>query len=400
MLKGGRSLSLGFLCFLFFGLARSTIERELFNLNARVLLAMAALYLIAFAPLLLEYQNFVALYVLYDAGLDEGSLDGGRPELHVALAVGDEEDAVKGQRVIGCCVRAVGDVERIVLANLKLLVSNVDDGVHKVSSALGRRVGYRRESLGEVPLNLYRRHLYVCMYFVSNLSDLKSMKITLPGTQTSIRPGKLLCIGRNYAKHAEEMKSDVPDEPMVFLKPATALVGDGGTVVLPPQSQDVHHEVELVAVIGKEGRHIDPAEALGYVSGYALGIDVTARDVQSAAKERRHPWSVAKGFDTFAPLGAITPAAEVSDPQNMEIRLTVNGEDRQRGHTRDMIFSVADLVAYCSQIFTLEPGDLIYTGTPEGVGPIADGHRLEATADGLSPLRLSVRRAEHRRLQN
>ena len=222
------------------------------------------------------------------------------------------------------------------------------------------------------------------------------MKIDVPGHSEPLRPGKLLCIGRNYARHAAEMKSDVPSEPMVFLKPSTALVSGGQAVVLPPQSAEVHHEVELVAVIGTGGKAIAESDALDHVAGYAAGLDMTARDLQQGAKDRRHPWSVAKGFDTFAPLGPIVPAQEVPDPQNVAIRLSVNSgagsETRQDGHTRHMIFSVAQLVAYCSSIFTLEAGDLLYTGTPEGVGPVEAGDRLEARVEGLPPLRVEVRR--------
>ncbi|PSR01179.1 MAG: isomerase/hydrolase [Bacteroidetes bacterium QS_8_68_28] len=218
------------------------------------------------------------------------------------------------------------------------------------------------------------------------------MTIDVPGHAEPLRPGKLLCIGRNYAEHAAEMKSEVPDEPMVFLKPSTALVRDEGTVVLPPQSEEVHHEVELVAVIGTGGKNIAEADALGHVTGYAAGLDMTARDLQREAKERRHPWSVAKGFDTFAPLGPIAPPQEAPGVQEAAVRLLVNGETRQDGHTRHMIFSVAQLVAYCSRVFTLEAGDLIYTGTPEGVGPVEDGDQLEARVEGLPPLRMDVGR--------
>lgn len=218
------------------------------------------------------------------------------------------------------------------------------------------------------------------------------MEITLPTSGHTLRPGKLLCIGRNYAKHAAEMNADVPDEPMVFLKPSTALVGPGGRILLPARSADVHHEVELVVVIGQGGKNIAEAKALKHVDGYAVGLDMTARDLQAAAKQKGHPWSVAKGFDTFAPLGAFVPARDVKDPQNLTITLKVNGDVRQEGHTRDMIFPIARLIAYCSSIFTLMPGDLIYTGTPEGVGPVVDGDALEATVAGLPPLRVKVKR--------
>jgi 2-keto-4-pentenoate hydratase/2-oxohepta-3-ene-1,7-dioic acid hydratase in catechol pathway len=218
------------------------------------------------------------------------------------------------------------------------------------------------------------------------------MKITLPHADHPTTVGKLLCIGRNYAEHADEMQSDVPDQPMVFLKPSTAVVRSGGTVRLPPQSQDVHHEIELVAVVGKGGRRIPREDALSHVAAYAVGLDMTARDLQSDAKEKRHPWSVAKGFDTFAPLGPLTPAEDIGDPQALTLRLQVNGETRQEASTRHMIFPVAELVHYCSQIFTLEPGDLLYTGTPSGVGPVAAGDQLEATATGCEPLRVQVAR--------
>ena len=204
------------------------------------------------------------------------------------------------------------------------------------------------------------------------------MKLSLPNDR-QLTPGKLLCIGRNYAKHAAEMKSDVPDQPMVFLKPSTALIGTGEAVRIPQASSEVHHEVELVAVIGTGGKHIPTETALSHVAGYAIGLDMTARDIQAGAKERRHPWSVAKGFDTFAPLGPIVLASEVADPQQLTLGVSVNGETRQQGSTEHMIFSVAELIAYCSSVFTLEPGDLLYTGTPEGVGPVEAGDVLEAT---------------------
>ena len=218
------------------------------------------------------------------------------------------------------------------------------------------------------------------------------MKITLPGSKRTLPIGKLLCIGRNYAKHAEEMKSEVPDEPMVFLKPASAVIRSGDTVVLPERSQDVHHEIELVAVIGKGGSNIDREEALDHVAAYAAGLDMTARDDQSAAKKKGHPCLVAKGFDTFAPLGPIAPAASVENPQALTLRLQVNGEVRQEASTEHMIFSVAELIHYCSRIFTLEAGDLLYTGTPSGVGPMEDGDELEASATGCAPLRVHVQR--------
>lgn len=219
-------------------------------------------------------------------------------------------------------------------------------------------------------------------------------ELRIQGSDIRLRPGKLVCVGRNYADHAKEMNSSVPDTPMLFLKPASALVGDGGCVELPPESNDVHHEVELVAVIGRRTRRVSPHEALASVCGLAVGLDMTARDLQQAAKEVGHPWSVAKGFDTFAPLGPVTAVSGADFPLNMSITLSVNGSLRQSGHTTDMIFDLATMIAYASSIFTLEPGDLIYTGTPSGVGAVRDGDQLEARAGNMPPLRISVTRPE------
>lgn len=217
------------------------------------------------------------------------------------------------------------------------------------------------------------------------------MELTLPTSGLTVQPGKIVCIGRNYAKHAAEMQSDVPEEPMIFLKPSTALVGHGGKVLIPRKSHDVHHEIELVVVIGRGGKNIPAEKALDHVDGYAVGLDMTARDIQDVAKKKGHPWAVAKGFDTFAPLGELVPAREVNNPQGLDIVLEINGEVRQAGNTEDMIFPVAHLVAYCSQVFTLMPGDLIYTGTPDGVGPVKDGDVLEASISGLPLLRVRVK---------
>lgn len=230
----------------------------------------------------------------------------------------------------------------------------------------------------------------------SNENAMSELRIPGEGKapDTVLRTGKLLCIGRNYARHAAEMGGQTPSEPMVFLKPSTAIIRSGGAVVIPSMSQEVHHEVELVAVIGRAGRHIPVAEALSYVAGFAVGLDMTARDLQAEAKRKGAPWSVSKGFDTFAPLGDVLPASGVPDPQDMDIELRINGDIRQTGRTGDMMFSVADLIAWCSRIFTLEAGDLIYTGTPEGVGPVREGDRLTASIDGLPELRVSVEREQ------
>jgi len=218
------------------------------------------------------------------------------------------------------------------------------------------------------------------------------MELILPTRGISVQPGKIICVGKNYALHAQEMNEDLPSDPVLFLKPPTALVGHGGRILLPAASSDVHHEVELVAAMGRGGKNISEADALDYVDGYAVGLDMTARDIQSRAKERGEPWSVAKGFDTFAPIGSLIAARRVPDPQSLQIRLSVNGVVRQEASTASMIFSLAKVIAFASTIFTLMPGDLIYTGTPEGVGPVVDGDALEASVEGLPTLRMRVKR--------
>lgn len=200
----------------------------------------------------------------------------------------------------------------------------------------------------------------------------------------------IFCIGRNYAKHAEELNNEVPSEPMVFLKPNSSIIFDGEIISIPSQSNEVHHEVELVVTIGKEGKNIAESDALDYVAGYGIGIDVTARDIQQQAKDKSHPWSVAKGFDTFAPVSNFVAADEVDNPQDLELSISVNDTIRQHGYTKHMIFSVPTLISYLSDIFTLQPGDLIFTGTPEGVSPIKAGDQIEATLHSHTSLTVSV----------
>lgn len=214
---------------------------------------------------------------------------------------------------------------------------------------------------------------------------------TIPGLDPELTINTIFCIGRNYSEHAKELKNEVPDRPMVFLKPVSSIIFDGGSIILPPQSREVHHEVELVAAIGKGGKNIHAEEALQHIAGYGIGIDVTARDLQQEAKKRSHPWTVAKGFDTFAPISNFITADAIDDPQNIDLKLHVNGEVRQTGNTREMIFPVAELVAYLSTIFTLTPGDLIFTGTPSGVSPVKKGDQINATLqNNLATLNIRV----------
>lgn len=197
-------------------------------------------------------------------------------------------------------------------------------------------------------------------------------------------PGKIICVGRNYVEHAKEHNAEVPEVPLLFLKPPTALIGPEDSIIVPPQSQQVEHEAELVAVVGKRGRWIPAEQALDYVLGYTIGNDVTARDLQ----RKDGQWTRGKGFDTFCPIG---PWIETDfDPADSVITCHVNGEMRQMGSTRDMVFSVRQLIAFASSIMTLEPGDILMTGTPAGVGPLRPGDIVEVTIEGLGTLRNPV----------
>jgi 2-keto-4-pentenoate hydratase/2-oxohepta-3-ene-1,7-dioic acid hydratase in catechol pathway len=199
-----------------------------------------------------------------------------------------------------------------------------------------------------------------------------------------VRPGKIICIGRNYVAHAKEHEVEVPEVPLLFLKPPSAVIGPGENIVLPPQSQRIEHEAEMVVVIGKKGRWIPIDEALDYVLGYTIGNDVTARDLQ----RRDGQWTRGKGFDTFCPIGPwiLTDF----DPADAMLTCYVNGEMRQMASTRDMVFSVRQLIAFASSVMTLEPGDLLFTGSPAGVGPLLPGDTVEVNIEGLGSLRNPV----------
>jgi fumarylpyruvate hydrolase len=202
---------------------------------------------------------------------------------------------------------------------------------------------------------------------------------------------RIYCVGRNYAKHAREMGMDPEREPPFFFsKPADAVVANGTPVPYPPRTANLHHELELVVAIGTGGRDIPPANALAHVFGYAVGLDLTRRDLQFAAREQGRPWDVAKGFDHSAPVSAIRPAAEMGHPEQGAIWLEVNGETRQRASLSEMIWSVPEIVAELSTYFELRPGDLIFTGTPEGVGPVQRGDSLVGGIDGLETLRITI----------
>ncbi|MEZ4886963.1 MAG: fumarylacetoacetate hydrolase family protein [Chitinophagales bacterium] len=188
---------------------------------------------------------------------------------------------------------------------------------------------------------------------------------------------KIFCIGRNYAEHAKELNNPVPKKPLIFSKPQTALVRENRPFFYPEFSNDIHHEIELVIKISKLGKHIAPKFAHKYYNEITLGIDFTARDLQNELKAKGQPWLLAKGFDGSAPVGKWLPIEEVRDVNNIDFSMTKNGETVQAGNTKDLLFTFDYLITYLSQFFTLQKGDLIFTGTPEGVGPVAIGDRLE-----------------------
>jgi 2-keto-4-pentenoate hydratase/2-oxohepta-3-ene-1,7-dioic acid hydratase in catechol pathway len=210
---------------------------------------------------------------------------------------------------------------------------------------------------------------------------LDSVKLLAPS-----QPSKIVCIGRNYTEHAKELGNDVPQVPLIFMKPPSSIINPGDTIILPPQSKQVEHEAELVAVIGKRGKNITPEQAREFILGYTIGNDVTARDLQKSDGQ----WTRAKGFDTFCSFGPwIDTEFDITDAL---ISCKVSGQPRQMASTRDMVFNVGKLVAFISSVMTLEPGDLIFTGTPAGVGPLHDGDVVEVDIDGLGVLSNPVRK--------
>ena len=205
-----------------------------------------------------------------------------------------------------------------------------------------------------------------------------------------LKPSKIVCLGRNYAEHAKEMKSEVPSKPVIFLKPPSSLIGPNQSIILPEESRNVHHEVELAVIISKRAKNVDMDRAMEYVLGYTILLDITARDLQNEAKRKGLPWSVSKGYDTFAPVGPRIVPGDEMDPHNLEIGLKVNGEIRQKGNTAQMIFKIPQIISYISSIMTLERGDIIATGTPSGVGKIEDGDVIEAWIEGIGLLKEKV----------
>ncbi|KAF1791283.1 Fumarylacetoacetase, C-terminal-related [Phytophthora cactorum] len=202
---------------------------------------------------------------------------------------------------------------------------------------------------------------------------------------------KIIAIGKNYEAHAREMgAASAPKDPVLFLKPTTSYVRNGGSVLLPPGIGEVHHEVELGVVIGKGGKDIAESASMNHVAGYALAVDMTARDLQAKAKKAGLPWTHAKGLDTFTPISDFIPKSAVPSPHDLNLWLKVDNDLRQNGNTGAMVHSIPFLISYVSRIMTLEEGDLLITGTPEGVGPVPTGSVLTAGITGLIDVRFPV----------
>lgn len=201
---------------------------------------------------------------------------------------------------------------------------------------------------------------------------------------------KIVAVGRNYAAHAKELGNAVPKEPVLFMKPTSSYLGNGGTIEVPHPLESLDHEVELAVVIGRKARDVPESSAMDYVGGYALALDMTAREIQAAAKSAGLPWTVAKGQDTFTPISSVLPTSMVPDPDNLELWLKVDGEIRQKGSTKDMIFKIPFLISHISSLMTLLEGDVILTGTPKGVGPVKAGQKITAGITDLLDVHFNV----------
>jgi 2-keto-4-pentenoate hydratase/2-oxohepta-3-ene-1,7-dioic acid hydratase in catechol pathway len=229
--------------------------------------------------------------------------------------------------------------------------------------------------VGEISGNIFGRYQRK-----EALTPLSDVKLLAPS-----EPTKIVCVGRNYVEHAKELGNEVPKVPLIFLKPPSSIISNGETIILPPQSAQVEHEAELVIVIGKRGRHVTAENAKKIILGYTVGNDVTARDLQKTDGQ----WTRAKGFDTFCSFG---PWIDTDfDPSDAVITCRVNGQMRQMASTRDMVFNVGVLIAFISSIMTLEPGDLIFTGTPSGVGELKDGDEVSVEIEGLGIIKNKVK---------
>ena len=221
-----------------------------------------------------------------------------------------------------------------------------------------------------------------------------TVSVPVVGTEDRFPVHRIYCVGRNYEEHAKEMGFTGREPPFFFLKPADAIVpveaGTQASVPYPSLTRNLHHEIELVVAIGTGGKNILATDAHKHIFGYAVGMDMTRRDLQNEMKKQGRPWCIGKAFEHSAPIGPITPAAQAGDVSHAEIHLQVNGQDRQRSHVSKLIWSVAETIEHLSAAWELQPGDLIYTGTPEGVGAVVQGDALTGGVAGLEPLSIKI----------
>ncbi len=214
--------------------------------------------------------------------------------------------------------------------------------------------------------------------------------LAIAGSSDRFPVRRIFCVGRNYVEHQKEMGGDGREQPFFFLKSAHALVPGGGDVHYPPKTANLHYETEMVVAIARQGRRIAAKDAPGHIFGYGVGLDMTRRDLQQIGKDKGRPWDFGKDFDEAAPCSALAPAASIGHPAKGAIWLKVNGKERQRADLGDMIWSVPEQIEYLSQFYTLEPGDLIYSGTPAGVGPVNPGDELHACVEGVGELKVRI----------
>lgn len=215
---------------------------------------------------------------------------------------------------------------------------------------------------------------------------------TFQDLEKQIPIGKIICLARTYQEHAREMNAMITEDPLLFLKPTSSIVFNHQTIVIPKRSQCLHHEVELGVILGRTGKNIREEDAMDHVLGYLVALDITARDIQSVAKKNGWPWAIAKGFDTFAPISDAVTKEKIPHPLNLDLTLKINGTVKQHANTNQMIYSLERIISFISEIMTLEPGDLILTGTPEGVGEIKEGDVLEAHLGNVCSLTVDVKR--------
>jgi fumarylpyruvate hydrolase len=226
--------------------------------------------------------------------------------------------------------------------------------------------------------------------YVIDLGPLPSLKVE--GSDARFPVARIYCVGRNYADHAREMGHDPDREPpFFFMKAANSVVESGATIAYPVGTKDVHHEIEMVVAIGKGGKNIPVEKALDHVWGYAVGLDMTRRDIQGEAKKLGRPWEMGKSFDESAPVSALIPTSKIGHPAKGAIWLKVNGQVKQQGDLAMQIWSVPEQINYLSNLITLQPGDLIFSGTPAGVGPVKAGDKLEGHVDGVGELIVNYR---------